>query len=87
MRTGKSDETTITIVNEDGQTVRTLTGETSSGRHTAIWDGKNEAGIDQPDGIYGFLVSAVDQDGEDVPVGQGTVGDVSWGHRGTNNAG
>ncbi len=69
--------TTITIVDETGQTVRTLTGETSSGHHTIVWNGKNENGIDLPDGVYGFFVAAEDDEGNEVPAGQGTVGDVT----------
>lgn len=69
--------TTITIVDETGQTVRTLTGETASGHHTLVWDGKNENGIDLPDGVYGFHVAAEDEEGIEVPAGQGTIGKVS----------
>lgn len=75
--TGNAASTTITIVDDNGQTVRTLTGETSSGHHTLVWDGKNENGIDLPDGTYGFLVSAEDEEGAEVPAGQGTIGAVT----------
>lgn len=74
---GNSAETTITIVDETGQTVRTLTGQTSQGHHTQVWDGKNENGVDLPDGVYGFLVAAEDEEGAEVPTGQGTVGEVT----------
>ncbi len=75
--TANAEETTITIVDETGQTVRTLTGQTASGHHTLVWDGKNENGIDLPDGVYGFHVAAEDAEGQDVPVGQGTIGPVT----------
>ncbi|MCK4967270.1 T9SS type A sorting domain-containing protein, partial [bacterium] len=43
----------IKIYNELGQAVRTLVNETrSSGKYSAIWDGKNNQGSELPSGIY-----------------------------------
>jgi len=74
---GNADKTTITIVDENGQTVRTLTGETGEGHHEITWDGKNQYGVDLEDGVYGFVVLASDAEGEEVPSGQGTIGTVT----------
>ncbi len=59
-------KTTINIVTEDGQTVRVINGETDSGRHELVWDGRDALGNPMPDGIYNFNVIAVD--GEDQTI-------------------
>jgi len=41
------------IYNVLGQRVRTLySGDLSAGEHTRVWDGRDEAGVDLPPGIY-----------------------------------
>ena len=49
---------TITIKNAAGQTV--FTGPTSfgSGAQSFTWDGRNTAGVQQPDGMYTYTVDA-----------------------------
>ena len=69
--------TTISIINDLGQTVRVLTGETSAGLHELVWNGKDDKGADLPDGIYGVAVTAVDAKGEAVPAAAGTSGRVT----------
>lgn len=72
-----AEETTIEIIDEAGNTVRTLTVEGTAGRHEVTWDGKDDSGDDLPEGLYGFVVKAVDSEGRTLPVRQGTIGRVT----------
>jgi flagellar basal-body rod modification protein FlgD len=74
---GNAAETTIRIIDEDGNTVRTLEGSTNAGVHEITWDGKNSAGTQMEEGVYGFLVVAKDADGEAVTTAQGIIGKVT----------
>ena len=69
--------TTISIVDEFGQRVRTYSGDTSTGLHELVWDGLNDQGIAQPDGIYGIVVTATDADNQTMTVATGTRGRVT----------
>lgn len=43
----------LAIINLTGQTVRTLSaGQVESGNHTAVWDGRNDAGEIVPNDVY-----------------------------------
>jgi len=68
---------TILIKNEAGETVRTIDGEKTAGKHTLVWDGKNAQGIAQPDGKYSISVAAKNNEGADLSVSTGIVGKVS----------
>lgn len=68
---------TVMIIDEQGNTVRTLDGGTEVGHHEIVWDGKDKNGNQVEDGVYGFLVSAVDADNKTVQHVQGTVGRVT----------
>ena len=72
-----ADNTEIRIIDEDGNTVRTLDGETSGGLHEIVWDGKNDSGDDMAEGLYGFLVVAKDADDKPVKTTQGIKGRVT----------
>jgi flagellar basal-body rod modification protein FlgD len=72
-----AEETTIEIIDESGNSVRTLTVDGTAGPHEVTWDGKDSAGEDLPDGLYGFVVKAVDGEGRTIPLRQGTVGRVT----------
>ncbi len=69
--------TEIKIIDEDGNTVRTLEGQKTAGSHELVWDGKNEAGDDMDLGLYGFLVTARDGEDKAVETTQGIVGEVT----------
>ena len=69
--------TIITIVDIDGNAVRTIDGETELGRHEYGWDGRNDSGDQVPDGVYGFSVAAVDQDEEAVGTVAASLGRVT----------
>jgi len=70
-------DTNVLIIDENGNTVRTLSGATSAGSHEITWDGKDDDGKLLDDGVYGFLVSAVDADGNNVPLNQQFTGTVT----------
>jgi len=58
--------TIVSIVDLDGNLVRTVNGELAAGRHELVWDGRDSDGDPVPDGVYGFSVVAVDRDDETV---------------------
>jgi flagellar basal-body rod modification protein FlgD len=72
-----ASKVSILVIDEQGKTVRTLEGETNFGHHEIVWDGLDENGNTLDDGLYGFLVTAIDADKKPVPLVQGTVGKVT----------
>jgi flagellar basal-body rod modification protein FlgD len=58
-----ANKATITITNSSGLTVYKADGDTSAGKHTFTWDGRNNSNILQPDGNYNVLVSGLDPAG------------------------
>lgn len=64
---GKADKTEILIRDENDDIVRTISGSTNSGRHDAVWDGKDDYGDRLPEGAYRISVRALDTEGEEVP--------------------
>ena len=74
---GDAKEVTILVVDENGDTVRAIEGSTDFGHHQITWDGKDDDGNTVDDGLYGFLVSAVDFDNRPVTLIQGTIGTVT----------
>ena len=57
-------ECTILIKNSEGKTVFATQGGTSAGAHDFIWDGKDAAGNQLPDGVYQISVSTSVPNGE-----------------------
>lgn len=53
---------TITVFDADGNIIRVLPAETEPGRNSGTWDGTDEQGVLQADGVYSVLVTAVDAD-------------------------
>jgi flagellar basal-body rod modification protein FlgD len=74
---GNADKVSILVIDEQGKTVRTLEGDTEVGHHEIVWDGRDANGNKLDDGLYGFLVTAIDADKKPVPLVQGTVGKVT----------
>ncbi|MGD1880333.1 MAG: flagellar hook assembly protein FlgD [Kiloniellaceae bacterium] len=72
-----ADKATILIIDEQGDTVRTLEADTEVGHHEVVWDGLDDDGEPVEDGLYGFLVTAIDADKKPVPLIQGTQGKVT----------
>jgi len=63
-----ADSIEVRIQDQSGRVVRTLTVPPhSAGTVATNWDGKNDAGIQQPPGAYAISVKATQ--GEDIPVG------------------
>jgi len=74
---GSAANTSIRIVNEAGQTVRNIAGDTTPGLHELVWDGLDDQGQPLPDGTYGMVVNAVTADNQPVSVATGTSGRVT----------
>jgi len=74
---GNANKTTITILDEDGNAVRTVDGNTSTGRHEFVWDGKDNAGNTVADGVYNFTVIATGADDKTVNTVTAAVGVVT----------
>lgn len=72
-----ANKVNVLIIDEKGNTVRTIEGETAVGHHELVWDGLDDDGKPLEDGLYGFLVTALDADKKPVPLVQGTVGKVT----------
>lgn len=65
-----SATTTINIRDQDGISVFTTDGQTTTGRHDATWDGRNQNGNIVPPGIYTIQISALDGKGNLLDVFQ-----------------
>ncbi len=57
---------TVTVQDQDGQTVATYVRQLDAGWHDISWDGTLADGTTAPDGTYTLSVTAVDQAGNDV---------------------
>ena len=68
---------TVTITNSAGLTVFTSDADTTSGKHTFNWDGRNQSGIVQPDGAYNVLVSGLDFTGNLLDISHTVLGRVT----------
>jgi flagellar basal-body rod modification protein FlgD len=68
---------TINIANSSGVNVYYADAETSSGKHTVKWDGKDKSGNQLSDGIYTLLVSGQDSSGGLMEVEHLVVGPVT----------
>jgi len=74
---GNAAQTNILIIDELGNTVRTIPGDSTVGHHEVAWDGLDDDGDPLPDGLYGFLVTSIDGENKPVPLVQGTAGQVT----------
>lgn len=60
---------TIRILDQRGNLVRIIDeGFKSASEHKLVWDGKDNMGKPLPDGVYLFVVSAVDSNDKMIPV-------------------
>jgi len=74
---GNAAQANVLIIDELGNTVRTIPAPTEVGHHEIVWDGLDDDGDPLEDGLYGFLVTAIDGDNSPVPLVQGTAGQVT----------
>jgi flagellar basal-body rod modification protein FlgD len=72
-----AQETTITIRDSTGSVVYFTGGETDAGKHSFAWNGKDNFGFAQDDGVYTVTVSALDRDGNPIDVTQTVFGRVT----------
>jgi flagellar basal-body rod modification protein FlgD len=72
-----ADDVTITIKDASGLTVFSQNGETSSGKHTFVWDGKSAGGVQNSDGAYTVTVNALDVQKKVLDVEQTVLGRVT----------
>ena len=68
---------TVTITNSAGLTVFTTDADTTAGKHTFNWDGRNQSGIVQPDGAYNIFVSGLDFTGNLLEISHTVFGRVT----------
>ncbi len=68
---------TLTILDQNGQSVRTETAEVTEGRHDFDWDGKDDIGNTLEDGVYIIQVNALDANNQPIEVGYSTFGTVT----------
>ncbi len=74
----KTGKVAIQVFDANGNTVRVIDGGIKDpAKQKFIWDGKNQQGSSLPEGIYGFRVSAVDENNQSIPVKTYRVGTVS----------
>lgn len=69
--------TAIVIKDSTGQIVRSLAGETSSGRHEITWDGTDSSGNKLDDGAYTISIVAVDGEQKTVTTSNTVYGKVT----------
>lgn len=66
-----------TITNEAGSTVYYGAAETTSGKHSFVWDGSSTTGVAQPDGKYQLTINATNPDGQPITPSYGITGSVT----------
>ena len=74
---GLAANATINITNGAGLTVFTVDADTSAGKHTFNWDGRNQSGIIQSDGAYNIFVSGLDFTGNLLDISHTVFGRVT----------
>lgn len=72
----KSTATALVVSNALGRPVYATSGETDSGAHNFVWNGKDKDGNALPPGSYTLAVSAVDKNGGQISVTVGSLGIV-----------
>lgn len=72
----KPASATVNITNSAGALVYTGTFSVNAGTQNFVWDGRNNAGVLQPDGAYKLSVTAKDASGQTVGAATETIGVV-----------
>lgn len=74
---GEAKSVKLTVVDSDGNTVWSGTGETSDGSHEFTWDGKDSDGNAVEAGDYTLKITATDADGDKVDTSISIKGEVT----------
>ncbi|MCE5228666.1 hypothetical protein LLG95_03610 [bacterium] len=75
---GNAADVSVEVYDSTGSIVRSVNlGQLDSGDHSFTWDGKNSAGVVQPDGTYAFKVVASDSDGNAIDATTNFTGTVN----------
>lgn len=75
---GATSGATVTIRNTAGDVVRTVeVGPQGAGSQSFVWDGSNNTGTKQPDGVYTIEVTAKGPDGKPVKASTEVTGVVT----------
>ncbi|HYD97787.1 MAG TPA: flagellar hook assembly protein FlgD [Alphaproteobacteria bacterium] len=77
---GQANEVMVKIFDKGGNVVRTIYGNSEqkeAGAHEIVWDGKNDAGTAQANGVYRFQVLPLDRDKNPIGVNLSHVGKVT----------
>lgn len=72
----KPENLFIIVRNESGNTVYTTEGSKNIGKNSFVWDGKNNGGNPQSDGVYKIDIGYINEQGENVIVPTYTKGVV-----------
>lgn len=72
-----ASDVTINVKDQDGNTVYTTTGDTSSGSHTFTWDGTTSSGSTLTSGDYTISVTATNASGSSVLDYTSVIGKVT----------
>lgn len=72
----KPASATVNITNSAGSVVYTGTFSVNAGAQNFVWDGRNNAGVLQPDGNYKLSVTAKDANGQSTAISTETIGVV-----------
>ncbi len=71
-------ECSIRVIDGSGNLVRTINlGTLDAGQHSFEWDGMNNSGLQSPEGVYTFTVTALDETGTSVLSDTMTTGEVT----------
>ena len=73
----QAQETSITVLDQNGKAVRVFTGDTTPGLHEIEWDGTDGSGGQLPEGVYTMVVNATDANGETISTASGMLGRVT----------
>jgi flagellar basal-body rod modification protein FlgD len=71
-----AETASLVIKDANGETVRIMPVDTTTGSHELTWDGKDQKGNQLPDGVYDISVQAVDGQGAQLAVTTGLRGKV-----------
>jgi flagellar basal-body rod modification protein FlgD len=63
---GAAKSTSLRVLDSSGRVIRTIDGETTTGKKTFTWDGKDNAGRTAPAGTYSLEINSTGADGKQI---------------------